>query len=185
MFPLEGWQVLLGAHVSPVGHTPQLSVPPQPSGMLPHAFAGQVFGVHELVTQTLAVQVWLLLQVPQLSVPPHPSGMVPQFLPSAAQLVGAHASAAWHVPPVQVSPIGQVQVIVPPQPLEIVPHALPRPPDPHVVGTHEGWQVPLADALHASPDPQAQLSVPPQPSGIVPHESPWLPAGQDLAVHPH
>jgi hypothetical protein len=57
MFPLEGWQVLFGAQVSPVGQTPQLSVPPQPSGMLPQEFEGQVLGVQVLVTQTLPVHV--------------------------------------------------------------------------------------------------------------------------------
>jgi hypothetical protein len=78
----------------------------------------------------------------------------------------------WHVPLVHVSPTGQLQVIVPPQPFESVPQALPTPPDPHDVGTHAGWQVPLVDALQVSPDAHEQLSVPPQPSGMLPHESP-------------
>ena len=81
MVPPVGWQVLLEAHVSPLGHTPQLSVPPQPSGMLPHEFVGHLFGVQVLVTQTLATHDWLTEHVPQLSVPPQPSGMLPQFLP--------------------------------------------------------------------------------------------------------
>jgi hypothetical protein len=81
MVPPVGWHLLLGAHVSPLGQVPQFSVPPQPSGRLPHEFDGHVFGVQAFVTQTLPVHVWLTAQVPQLSVPPQPSGIVPQFLP--------------------------------------------------------------------------------------------------------
>jgi hypothetical protein len=81
MFPPVGWQVLLEEHASPLGHTPQLSVPPQPSGMLPHEFVGHLLGVQVFVTQTLATHDWLTAQVPQLRVPPQPSGMLPQFLP--------------------------------------------------------------------------------------------------------
>jgi hypothetical protein len=62
---------------------------------------------------------------------------------------------------------------------------LPTPPDPHVSGTHAGWQVPLLVPLHVSPEAQVQLSVPPHPLGIVPHMSPVLPAGHVFVVHPH
>ena len=81
---------MLGEHVSPAGQEPQLSVFPQPSGIVPHEPEGHVFGVHVCVTQTLLVQVALAAHVPQLSVLPQPSGMVPQFLPCAAHVVGVH-----------------------------------------------------------------------------------------------
>jgi hypothetical protein len=42
MGPPLGWQVLLGEQVSPPGQLPQLSVPPQPSGMLPQLLVEQV-----------------------------------------------------------------------------------------------------------------------------------------------
>ena len=96
-----------------------------------------------------------------------------------------HVPPVWHVPLVHVSPTGQVHVIVPPQPFDSVPQALPTPPDPHDVGTHAGWQVPLVEALQVSPEAHEQLSVPPQPFGMLPHESPWAPAGHVLTVHPH
>jgi hypothetical protein len=88
--PPVGWHTLLGEQVSPAGHEPQLRVLPQPSGIVPHEPAGQVFGVQVCVTQTLLVQVALGAQLPQLSVLPQPSGIVPQFLPCAAHVVGVH-----------------------------------------------------------------------------------------------
>jgi hypothetical protein len=183
--PPLGWQVLLGAHVCPLGHVPQLSVPPQPSGIVPQEFAGQVFGVHVCVTHTLFVQVALTGHVPQLSVLPQPSEIVPQFLACAEHVVGVQPPPAWHVPFVHVWPTGHAQVIWPPQPSDTVPHLLPTPPEPHVIGTHAGWHVPLLVPVHVSPLVQAQLSVPPHPFGIVPQLSPVFPAGQVLTVHPH
>jgi hypothetical protein len=109
--PPVGWQVLLGEQVSPLGHVPQLSVPPQPSGIVPQLFVGQVFGLHVCVTHTLFVHVALTGHVPQLSVPPHPSGMLPQFFPCAEHVVGVQPPPVWQVPLVQVSPTGQLQVI--------------------------------------------------------------------------
>jgi hypothetical protein len=183
--PPDGWHWLLGLHESPAGQLPQLSVPPQPSGMLPHELVGHVAGTHVCATQTLFVHVAFVAQVPQLSVPPQPSGMLPQFLPWAAHVVGVHVPPVWHTPDVHVSPTGQEHVIVPPQPSPIVPHALPTPPEPHVMGTHAGWHVPLLAELHCSPLPQAQVRVPPQPLGMLPQESPWAPAGHVFTVQPH
>src|SRR5215510_9650338 len=84
--------------------TPQVRVPPQPSGMVPQflPWAAQVVGVQGAgVPQTLATppppQVWGAVQTPQVSVPPQPSGMVPQFLPCAAHVVGVPAHVS--VPP--------------------------------------------------------------------------------------
>jgi hypothetical protein len=185
MVPEEGWQTLLGEQVLPAPHVPQLSVPPQPSAIVPHELDGQVFGMHVWVTHTLFVHVALAPQVPHESVPPQPSGIVPQFFPCAEQVVGVQPVPAWQAPWVHVSPTGQLHVIVPPHPLETVPQALPTPPEPHVMGTHAGWHVPLPDPVQVSPETQPQLSVPPQPLGTAPQVSPWLPAGHARVVHPH
>src|SRR5262249_20372900 len=73
---------------------PHVSVPPQPSAMLPQFLpcAAHDVGVHVPPPQTFAVppppQVWGEAQLPQVSVPPQPSAMLPQFLPCAAQDVG-------------------------------------------------------------------------------------------------
>jgi hypothetical protein len=79
----------LFVHVCPPAHVPQLSVPLQPSEMLPQfaPFAAHVVGVHAGV-QTLPVHVCPPEHVPQLSVAPQPSEMLPQFAFSAAQVVG-------------------------------------------------------------------------------------------------
>ena len=138
MVPPLGWHVLLGAQVCPLGQVPQLSVPPQPSGIVPQELAGQVFGVHVCVTQTLLVQVALTGQVPQLSVPPQPSGIVPQFLPWAEHVVGVQPPPVWQVPLTHVCPVGHEQLIMPPHPSETLPHLLPTPPEPHVRGTQLG-----------------------------------------------
>jgi hypothetical protein len=86
--PPPAWQELLGEQVCPLGHEPQLSVPPQPSGMLPQALAGQVWGMQVCGTQTLLVQVAFAAQVPQFNVPPQPSGTLPQLSPWTAHVVG-------------------------------------------------------------------------------------------------
>ena len=79
----------LFVHVWPLPQVPQLSVPPQPSEMLPQflPWAAQVVGVQESV-QVLFVHVCLLGQVPQLSVPPQPSEALPQSNPSPEQVFG-------------------------------------------------------------------------------------------------
>jgi hypothetical protein len=111
--PPVGWHVSLGEHDWPLGHVPQFSVLPHPSGMLPQFFpcAEHVVGVHAWETHTLFVHVALTGHVPQLSVPPHPSGMLPQFFPCAAHVVGVQPPPVWHVPLVQVSPTGHEHVI--------------------------------------------------------------------------
>jgi hypothetical protein len=75
--------------------------------------------------------------------------------------------------------------MVPPQPSDTEPQALPTPPDPHVIGTQLGWQVPLLAALQVCPLAQEQLSEPPQPFGTVPHTSPAFPAGHVFVLQPH
>jgi hypothetical protein len=70
---------------------PQLKVPPQPFGSVPHSApaAAQVVGVHP---QTLSVpappHVSGSVQLPQFTLPPQRFMIVPQFLPRAAQVVG-------------------------------------------------------------------------------------------------
>src|SRR5262249_51068843 len=84
--------------VSGAMQTPQVSVPPHPSGIVPQFFprAAQVVGVQ--TPQTFATppppHVCGAAQTPQVSVPPHPSGMVPQFRPFAAQVVGVQGAGA-------------------------------------------------------------------------------------------
>ena len=81
--------------------------------------------------------------------------------------------------------MGHVHVMVPPQPSETVPHALPTPPDPQLIGTQLGWQLPLLAPLQVWPLAHEQLSVPPQPFGTAPQTSPVLPAGHFFDVQPH
>src|SRR5712691_1915548 len=82
-------------HVCGAVQAPQVSVPPQPSAIVPQSFpcAAQVVGVQ--VPQTFATpappQVCGAMQAPQVSVPPQPSEIVPQFFPCAAQVVGVQA----------------------------------------------------------------------------------------------
>ena len=66
---------------------PQLSVPPQPSLIEPHAApcAVHVVGTH---THALPWQVSPEPHVPQLSMPPQPSEMEPQLAPAARHVVG-------------------------------------------------------------------------------------------------
>jgi hypothetical protein len=104
-----------------VGHGPQSSIAPQPSGIDPQVapWAVQVVGVQP---QTLAMppppHVCGAVQVPQLSMPPQPSEMLPQVAPWAEQVVGVQQE-----PLKQVWPVGQPQVRVSPQsPSGIVPH---------------------------------------------------------------
>src|SRR5262249_60361435 len=61
--------------------TPQVRVPPQPSGTVPQFLprAAQVVGVQ--MPQTFAVQTFGAVQTPQVSVPPQPSEMVPPLAP--------------------------------------------------------------------------------------------------------
>src|SRR5262249_34039569 len=79
--------------------TPQVSVPPQPSGIVPQFFpcAAHVVGVHAAPPQTFATPPpphgWGAVQAPHLGVPPQPFAMLPQFLPCAAQLVGMQVVA--------------------------------------------------------------------------------------------
>jgi hypothetical protein len=74
-------------HVSFDGQVPQVTVPPQPSGAVPHVLVPQacaaVIGAHTQVVPLQVVPAW---HVPQLIVPPQPFGAVPQVWP-AGQLV--------------------------------------------------------------------------------------------------
>jgi hypothetical protein len=110
-------------HTIALGHAPfnvpQLTVPPQPLGIVPQlrephaALAGS--GVQP---QTFAVpdepppQVCGDEQLPQLTVPPQPSDTVPQFLPpaqAAAVVFGVHPQALSMPPPPHVC--GDTQLV--------------------------------------------------------------------------
>src|SRR2546425_10140908 len=82
---------------------PQVSVPPQPSGIVPQFVpcAAQVVGVQALGggvprPQTFAMpplpQTCGAVQAPQGSAPPQPLGTVPPVWPRAAPLGGVHPS---------------------------------------------------------------------------------------------
>jgi hypothetical protein len=151
---------------------PQLSVPPQPSGIEPQflpCFA-HVVGVQP---QTLAVpppaHVCGEAQLPQFRVLPQPSGTEPQFLPSAVHDVGVQVPQTLAtLPPPQVWGAWQVfpqtRSWPQPSPLVIVPHCFGVVVQ--VFGVHVVVQT---LAVQLWPDPQVpQLRVPPQPSGIEP-----------------
>ena len=86
----QTFEVPAPPHVCGLVQLPQLSVPPQPSPMLPQFFpwAAQLVGVHPQTFEVPAPpHVCGLVQLPQLSEPVHPSEMVPQFLPWAKHVV--------------------------------------------------------------------------------------------------
>jgi hypothetical protein len=86
----------------PLGHVPQVRVPPQPSGMEPQFFpcATQLVGVQP---HTFGVppppQVCGGVHVPQLSVPPQPLDAVPQVWPAGQLLAGIHGEVGMQAHP--------------------------------------------------------------------------------------
>jgi hypothetical protein len=152
---------------------PQLSEPPQPSGMLPQflACAVQLVGVQPPpVWQVPPTQLWLTGQV-QVIVPPQPSDTGPQAAPTPPEphVFGVHAG--WHVPllvPLQTSPERQAQLSVPPQPLGTLPQLSPLFPAGQLLVVQPHW-------FGVPPPPQVsgavqvpQFTVPPLPSEMVP-----------------
>ncbi len=112
-------------HVVPIGHTPQLTVPPHPSGIVPQTCPGP-HAVIFVQPQTFVVpglpppHVFGAVQVPQVSIPPHPSGIGPQFCPPEQTVSGAQTHMLLAL---QVCPAAQVpQLIIPPHPSEALPH---------------------------------------------------------------
>src|SRR5439155_8079410 len=102
------------AQVCGAVQAPQVSVPPQPSAIVPQFFpwAAHVVAVQpppQTFTTPPPPQVCGAVQAPQLSVPPQPSAIAPQFFPCAAQVVGVHtggvtagftvSKANWLTPP--------------------------------------------------------------------------------------
>ena len=106
--------------------------------------------------QTLPAHPVLPLHAPQLSVPPQPSEMVPQFLPWAAQVVGAqHVLATQtcvpgHAPQLTLPPVHGFGMVphLPEQLGAEQPQTFDVPPPPQLLGVE---QLP-------------QFNVPPQPS---------------------
>jgi hypothetical protein len=163
----------LFVHVAFTAHVPQLSVPPQPSGMLPQFFpcAEHVVGVQPPpVWQVPLVQVWPTGQE-HVIVPPHPSETDPHLLPTPPEPHDSGTQAGWHVPllvALHVSPETQLQLSVPPQPFGIVPQLSPVLPAGHVLVVHPHWFA-VPPPPHVCGAVQVpQLTVPPCPSGIVP-----------------
>jgi len=149
-------------HVSFVAQVPHMSVPPQPSLTVPHAFAGHARGVHAV--QTLFVHVWPIGHAPQLTVPvPHPLPIVPQLC--APHAVGIPHTPGTPPPPHVSGAVHAAQVTCPPHPSAIVPQSGSLFGPTHV----DGVQLHVCEvALHV-PDEQAPHdSVPPHPSGRVP-----------------
>src|SRR5438093_3081233 len=153
---------------------PQVSVPPQPSAIVPQSFpcAAQVVGVH--VPQTFVTpappQVCGAVQAPQVSVPPQPSAIVPQFFPCAAQVVGVHVPQTFAAPaPPQVCGAVQApQVSVPPQPSAIVPQSFPCAAQ--VVGVQAGVVTVPCHRVWCCTPPTVQLTwrLTALPAGTVP-----------------
>jgi hypothetical protein len=65
---------------------PHVSVPPQPSEMVPQVFPCAAHVVSVLQTQTLSLQSCPAAQAPQSSVFPHPSAVAPQVAPFCWQV---------------------------------------------------------------------------------------------------
>ena len=118
------------AQVFGAEQVPQLSDPPQPSGIVPQflPWAVQVVGVQPQTLDTPPPpQVCGLEHVPQLSDPVQPSDMLPQFLPCAAQVVGVQGAGPHTfgvVPPQILGDVHEPQFREPPQPSGIVPQFL-------------------------------------------------------------
>src|SRR5262249_14940636 len=154
--------------------TPQVSVPPQPSEIVPQFFpcAAQVVGVQ--VPQTFVTpappQVCGAVQTPQVSVPPQPSDIGPPFFPCAAQVPAGRAPQAFGTPaPPQVCGAVQTpQVSVPPQPSEIVPQFFPCAAQ--VVGVQAGLVTTPCQRVWCSTPPtvQATWRVTALPAGTLP-----------------
>jgi hypothetical protein len=156
-------------------HDPQLSEPPQPSGMVPQFLpaAAQVVGTHGVVPHLFAPappQNSPAGQSPQLVVPLQPSAIAPHSALLSSQVTWL---AQVHWPELQVAGSVQVpQIFVLPQSSVIVPHSTPSSShvcvlQPHAFGTPVPPQV-----FGASQPPQS--STVSQPSEAGPHSAPRL-----------
>ena len=118
--------VVVDSVVVVVGHNPQSSMPPQPSGIIPQSAAPQVVAVqpHWLVTPP-PPQVCGAVQVPQSRVPPQPSEAVPQFCPAGHDVAGLQAQKPGLKAPQVCGGVQVPQLSMPPQPSEAVPQFCP------------------------------------------------------------
>jgi hypothetical protein len=174
--------VLSVLHVELAGQVPQVTNPPQPSGIVPQTSpAGHALsGVQPQTFATLGVpppHVLVPEHVPQFSVPPQPSLIVPQLSGEGqpVALVQPQTLAIPGFPAPQVWPVGHVPQLTAGQPGAVkVPQLSPAG---HVVW-HLGEQV-FPSVLQESPVGQLpQVIVPPQPSDAVPQ---ICPAGQAVS----
>jgi hypothetical protein len=103
------------------------SVPPQPSGMVPHDTPADahVAGTHAHWFDALHANP--AAHAPHERVPPQPSGIEPHCAPAVAHVVVVQPQVFAVPPPPQVCGAKHVpQLSVPPQPSDGVPHVAPR-----------------------------------------------------------
>ena len=137
-----------------VGHTPQSSMPPQPSLTDPHDTprAAQVVGTQtgtEEDDEEEEEEEDEIGHAPQSSVPPQPSLMPPHDTPAAAQVVGTQVDAADDADVTGHAP----QSSKPPQPSLVPPHETPAAAQ--VVGTQ---LVAVAPRVAVDAEPPATLA---------------------------
>ncbi len=170
--------------VCPAGHAGHVSVPPQPSGAVPHCApsAAHVVGVHWLGRTTPHASG--ARHVPQSSRAPHPLLTEPQFAISAAHVVGVHGPTPHRFgvpPPPQVSPatLHVPQSSEPPHPSPCIPHVAPS--SAQVLGVPAGTQALVGPQRSVAPQVPHE-STPPQPSLSAPQVALALARGADDLV---
>jgi hypothetical protein len=164
--------------LSPDGHWPQSSDPPQPSPTTPQyrpPVGVQLVKMHELGTQMLSRHVWPEGHEPQLSEPPQPLPMVPQYWPpvDGVHVPWVHALGGNpHTPVTPAPPQVSGAVQLPhssndPQPSPMVPQYWPPVGGLQVAGAQNvGMQMPELQVCPAPHTPQSRL--PPQRSPMTP-----------------
>ena len=156
---------------------PHVSLPPQPSSMLPHEPAGQTLGVQ--VLQTFVMQYKPVAQapllVPHVSLPPQPSSIVPQSNVPQVFFVHVLQTLEMQNRPVSHAPLKAPQVSLAPQPSEMVPQLVPFASQ--VVGTQgthllfvQTW--PVGHPALVVPEPQVYFCPVMQASLTCPHSAP-------------
>ena len=190
-------------HTAPPGQSPQVSVPPQPSPMIPQnrppPIASQVTGTQPVRTQTPPRHSSPVGHIPQSSGFPQPSPIVPQNRPAPiSHLMGVQVGPPTHrfCSQIQSGGHGSVQEIRPPQLSPISPQYCP-PGGLHCALLHDDPPAPPAPS--AVPGPMGGGIDPPLPDvmmlasrEIEPPEPPLPPVpapppgrcGGSVAPHP-
>lgn len=189
-------------HTAPPGQSPQVSVPPQPSPMVPQnrpAIVSHVIGTHPVRTQTPPRHSSPFGHIPQSSGFPQPLPIVPQNRPPVAwQPTGVQVGPPthWLFSQIQSDGQGSVHFSSPPHLSPISPQYCP-PGGLHSAFTHDDPPAPPAPS--GVPGPMGGGIAPPLPdvmmlaSGeIVPPEPPLPPVpapprgrcGASVELHP-